>query len=390
MRILAVSPDDELIAEITAALDGPLRAGATFLEAPSLHDAAEIARGRQPDLVLVGLPLENGALRHFVEELALVSPASSIVGLYRPQDQDSATSAMIVRAFRGGVMDVLRRPIASEDLDHVLAGRDTRSSVVAVPARTAPIAAFFATKGGVGKSTLAVNTSVHLAKTRPGRVLLVDASIQLGVCGSLLDLAPKTTLADAIAERSRLDPTLVRELATPHKSGLHVLAAPGQALEGAEIDEELLSRLLTTARRAYDLVVVDCYPMLDRLTLAILDLATRVYIVMEPSVPTLRGTEDLLRVMEGLQFPKSKRRVVLNRADAFSGALRPEELAARLGEALDPVLPFDKQVLRAANLGVPAIEQAGRWSKFRKAVEALAADMAALETSPASGAEATR
>jgi Flp pilus assembly CpaE family ATPase len=69
------------------------------------------------------------------------------------------------------------------------------------------IVAFESNKGGVGKSTLAVNIACGLAERHPDRVLLVDASFQMGACASMLDLQPPTSMADAHRERQRLDTT---------------------------------------------------------------------------------------------------------------------------------------------------------------------------------------
>jgi len=66
---------------------------------------------------------------------------------------------------------------------------------------------------------VSVNVSCALARRHPGRVLLVDASLQLGMAASMLDLTPAATLTDAVRERERLDVTLIRQLATPHECG---------------------------------------------------------------------------------------------------------------------------------------------------------------------------
>ena len=116
----------------------------------------------------------------------------------------------------------------------------------------------------------------------------------MGVCATMLDLKPVTTMTDAYHERDRLDETLLRQLATPHASGLHLLAAPADAVEAAYIDDEVMSRILTLARRTYDYVIVDSFPMLDRVMMAVLDLSDQAYIVLESVVPTVLGGAKLL------------------------------------------------------------------------------------------------
>ena len=137
--------------------------------------------------------------------------------------------------------DFLRRPISSSELDELLHRllRSPRGPV----AQFGKVVGFMSNKGGVGKSTLAVNTAVALAVRHPGRVLLVDASVQMGVCASMLDLQPTASIADAVRQRHRLDETLIRQLATPHAGGLHLLAAPADPLEAGDLDDDVISRI---------------------------------------------------------------------------------------------------------------------------------------------------
>ena len=160
------------------------------------------------------------------------------------------------------------------------------------------VVCFVSNKGGVGKSTTAVNAACGLALRHPGRVLLVDASLQMGVGASLLDLTPATSLLDVVREADRLDEILLRQLAAPHSSGLHLLAAPDDAVAASEIDDEIISRLVTLARRTYDFVIVDTFPMLDRAMVAVLDHSDRAYVVLENVVPTVLGGVKFLQVLK--------------------------------------------------------------------------------------------
>ena len=233
------------------------------------------------------------------------------------------------------------------------------------------IISFVSNKGGVGKSTMSVNVAAGLAARYPERVLLIDASLQMGVCASMLDLKPATTLTDAMRERNRLDETLIRQLAMPHPCGLHLLAAPRDALEAAEVDEEAMARVLTLARRTYDYVVVDTFPLLDSVMMAVLDLSDRVFLVTESVVPTLLGMVSLIRVLDQLGFPKERQRVIVNRYSNFAGNLKPDDVARRLGRDVDHVIPYQKKLLIASNIGQPYILGATTWWGVGKALHSL-------------------
>ena len=108
---------------------------------------------------------------------------------------------------------------------------------------------FFSPKGGVGTTTLAVNTAVLLAggagaKSRApaqptngvlpsSRVLLIDLDLQFGQVATHLNLMPRYDLAGLASDDPSLaDPDLARTYLTTHSSGLNVLAAPARPEAG--------------------------------------------------------------------------------------------------------------------------------------------------------------
>jgi pilus assembly protein CpaE len=277
---------------------------------------------------------------------------------------------------RAGVRDFLRRPVSTVELRQLL--ERSTGTVTAEIVTTGAVVSFISNKGGVGKSTLAVNTACGLALRHPERVLLVDASLQMGVAASMLDLQPPTSLTDAVRERQRLDVTLIRQLATPHESGLDLLAAPADAVEAAEVDDELISHVVTLARRAYDYVIVDTFPLFDRVVMAVLDSSDRAYVVLENVVPTLLGAAKLLELLGRIGFPKERQRVVLNRFISLAGNLKPVDVATRLGQPIDHVLPYEKRVIAAANAGQPVTMRSGTFGRFNRALQAMVGEIEQL------------
>jgi pilus assembly protein CpaE len=122
-----------------------------------------------------------------------------------------------------------------------------------------------------------------------------------------------------------------------------------------------MSRILTLARHTYDFVVVDTFPMLDRVIVAVLDLSDRAYVVLENVVPTLLGAVKLVEVLRGLGLSKERQRIVLNRYTTLPGSVNPADVASRLGHAVDHVVPFDKRIVIAANTGEPYVLRPSRF-----------------------------
>src|SRR6185503_7287167 len=219
------------------------------------------------------------------------------------------------------------------------------------------VAAFLSNKGGVGKSTLSVNVACGLALRHPDEVLLIDASLQVGTCAMLLDLKPTTSIVDAVRERDRLDKTLLRHLALRHGTGLRLLAAPIDALEGAEVDDEAIARIINMARRSFKYVIVDTFPMLDSVLMTILDVTDVALIVVQGTAPAIAGAARLLPVL---------------------GGLKPGDIADRLDRTLEYVVPYEHRVLTSMNTGTPHILRSRRWERFGRVVNQIVGDLDVL------------
>jgi len=388
LSILVVSSDPALSAEIQAALRGLDGARPVVHEAGELRQGAEQARSRTPGVVFVEMTTDMRALQAFAQEVRRGSPETQIIAVFRPDTfgDDVSESAVLIEAIRAGVRDFLRRPVSSTELIELLErSRETAARPLASDGR---VVSFLSNKGGVGKSTTAVNAACELAVRHPGRVLLIDASLQLGVCAAMLDLRPETTITEAIREKDRLDPTLLRQLATPHDCGLHLLAAPRDALDAAEIDDESMSRIVTLARRTYDFVIVDTFPMFDRVMVAVLDLSDRAFLILESVVPTLLGGVKLVELLDGLGYPAGRTRVVLNRYTRIAGNLKPEEVAERLNRDVAHVLPYEKSVITCANTGEPFMLRSRKWFGYGARLKRLVDEIDALseQAHPRNGA----
>lgn len=392
MQILIVSPDPSLREEVEAALENFRGPSPTIRLADGPSQGVEVARNRRPDLVLVEMQEGVEELARFAREMALQAPGVMIAAAYRPGSLGPGVSeaSVIVQGVRSGVSDFLRRPLSSQEFSQLLeraAEHDEGEKVV----ERGLLVSVSSTKGGVGKSTLAVNLACQLARRAPGRVLLVDASLQLGVCSSMLDLEPRTTLLDALRELDRLDATLLREMALRHDCGLHLLAAPRDPLDAARLGDEELARILGVARRAYDYVVVDTYPLLESVVLAVLDLSDLVYLLFQGNVPGVLGQVGYLRALEKLGVEVARQRLVLSRNHpGYSGELSRGDIEEKLGRGLDHVLPYQRQILASVNSGEPHVLHARGFRGYAKALRNLAAEVVRhRQEGKASGSEPT-
>lgn len=389
LRVLIVGGDRALDDECRSALGGVPDRQSVLYVADTYREAVEIARRRQPNFVLIDIDRDVGEIATLTKDLLELVPGSAIAGAFRPDclEQGRSEGATLIELMRAQMRDFIRRPLSTTELRAVL---DRLFANQAGPAsgEQARVAAFLSNKGGVGKSMLAVNVACGLALRYPDEVLLIDTSLQVGACAFMLDLKPSTSIVDAIRERDRLDRTLLRHLTLRHGSGLRLLAAPADALEAAEVDDEAIARIVNLARRAFKYVIVDTCPMLDNILMTVLDLTDVAFIVVQGMAPAVASVARLLPVLEGLGLPASRQRLVLNyNYKPFLGNLRPSDIGDRLQRVPDYVVPYEKRVLVSMNTGSPQILHASRWHRFGRAINHVVDDLDGVAMNGAGGGD---
>jgi pilus assembly protein CpaE len=378
LHALVVGNDPLLEVELRTALASLPDSHAVIHYADTYRQALEIASGRQPSFILLDVDRDVAEVASLSKELHEVAPEAAIAGAFKLDqlEQGQSESTTIIELLRAEVRDFIRRPLSATELRAVLERLASSRTSAAPSIEQGRVVAFLSNKGGVGKSTLAVNVACGLGVRHPEEVLLIDMSLQGGTCAFTLDLKPATSLVDAIRQRDRLDPTLLRHLTLKHWSGLRLLAAPADALEGAEVDDEAIARILHMARRTFRYVVIDTLPMIDSVVMTILDLTDLAFVVLQGLAPAVAGTARLLPVLEGLGFPPARQRLVLSHNyEPFLGDLKPIDIADRLQRTLDYVVPYEKRILASMNTGHPYILRANRWQRFRRTIDALVADL---------------
>ena len=386
INILIVGSDPGLVDEFEDALEGWQGARPHLSYQSSLRQGLEAARLKRPELVGVEMDSDVDRLKQFAEELSLDSPGTTMAAIYRKDIFGSGEkeSSAIISAIRANVSDFLRRPLSSEEVRQLLSriSSKRRREIHA----SGKVVSFIGNKGGVGKSTLSVNTACALAQKKRGNVLLVDASLQLGVCQTLLGVQPKATILDVIDQLDRLDETLLRQICTAHPSGLRLLPAPIDPASSARIDGETFARILSLARRAFDYTIVDTFPLLDAFVLSILDVSDHAFVVFQGSVPSVLGVNSFLNMLQELDFNRSRQSLILNQnIGRFSSGLSRVDVEDRIDRDVDFVVPYDRRVVEAGNLGRPLVLRKSHRFGFPKVVSKIAMSISAngaISTSP--------
>ena len=274
-----------------------------------------------------------------------------------------------VRYLEAGADDVIGKPFDARELEarvEALLVRFQRSRDLAPlvhtddegPARRSIIACF-SPKGGVGTTMIAVSVATSLAAQAPGKVLIFDFDLQFGQVATHLNLKPQLTLADlAHDDQSLREPDLLRTYAIKHDSGLDVIAAPGAPEAGRDITPEQVNLVLSTARTAYETVVIDAGSDLDERSLAVLERAEAVVIPIVPEIGALKALHSLLEYLTEVGSAAAAATFVLNHQFARE-MLSMKQIEAAIGTKIEAEVPYDPGLyLKAINEGVPIVRSA--------------------------------
>ncbi len=265
---------------------------------------AEIINLR-PNAAIITLGINAEPALKLIEKLAVECPATAIISAARDSSPE-----LILRSMRAGAREFLRLPVSTEELKTVL-DRTTEFCAVQkdAPKKKGRMIAAFSSKGGCGTSFLATNLA---AATRASTVL-VDLNLQAGDLPLFLGVEPKYSIADMVENRARLDDELLARYITPHSSNLSLLAAPKEADSADDIKPEHIFESLEKLRERYDYVVLDPQHTFDAITLAALDQADDIVLVLTLDIPAIRSAQRALEIFDRLGYARSKVRIIVNR-----------------------------------------------------------------------------
>ncbi len=252
--------------------------------------------------------------------------------------------------------------------------------------KRATIVAVFNPKGGVGKTTVAVNLAAALQVHRGQKVLLVDADTVTGHIATSLGLESIQTVVDAWGDdlAENVEPRTLAKLATAHPNGLQVTVLTSTPLETEVLEPVRVGDALSLSRRGYDFIIVDMHPSYGALNKVLFERADRILVPITPDVPALRAGVQLSGLAVDLGV-RDKLSMVVNRANSGVSVADMEKAVGMPALAL--IRSGGLLFVRAANEGRTVVEQFPK-ERVTEDFDALADQLLGIERREAERAAA--
>ena len=321
-------------------------------------EAIERALNLRPDIILmdINMPVMDGI--RATETLALELPQSGIIILSVQSEQEYLRKAM-----SAGAREYLTKPPSNDELVSTIKRvyeieskfKQNYTPPPSVEVAQGKIITVFSTKGGVGKSTIAVNLTTAIAQLTQKKCVIIDLDLQFGDMAMMLDLIPRRTISDLVSENDFSDPKLIENYLLSHPNGVKIMPAPLRPEYAENIKAKHIEGVFKSLRQNFDYLIVDTSRSFDDVTLSALDLSDLILIITTLDVLTIKNVKIGLEAMAALHYESSRLKLLLNRASMEMGVSR-SDLEQSLNFPVSYALPNDfKTTVLAANRGIPFV-----------------------------------
>jgi len=325
VRILVVDDDKTMCELLRLVLS---KDGHEVIIAQSAEEALVLVAQRAPQAVItdVVLPQMDGVgLCRKLRERPETRNIPIIIMTTKDETKDK------VAGFEAGADDYLVKPFDPEELKYRVRNLLARKNAAPADPKSGAHASgktivFFGSKGGVGKTSIALNLALTMQRKSPHKkIALFDADFAFGDIGARLNLPTTRSVLDLARNADNLDAELVQQVMLAHSSGLRVLLNPVHPVEAELVTPEHVKKIMGLLISLFDLVIVDCQSSYDERTLAVIDNADMLMLVVTPEIGPIKNARQFLEIAEDLGIPSDKIFVVLNRFNSNVG-IESEEI----------------------------------------------------------------
>lgn len=322
-----------------------LEEGYNNIKTFSINDECLLSsKEEKKDITLfVNIDKENIDNNYFLEDLKL--HVKRIV-----MTSNEYSTDMIIKAFRYGALDFLPKPILKNQLIKTL------DRLVVLPEESgqnsSKIITIYSNKGGIGKTTIAINFAAELAKTTRSKVALVDLNLQLGDVSTFLNLNPKFDVAYVVKKMLKDNIENLTDVFERYKdTSLYILSDSTFIDQSENITPVQIEALFNSLRKKFSYIVIDMSSDISANTLKILDKSDYIMFTSIVNIPAIRNMQRCLSLFKTRKYSEDKVKIIINRY-MDSDDIKIEDIETAIGEKVYWKLPNNYfSIMEAINRG---------------------------------------
>ena len=269
---------------------------------------------------------------------------------------DNPSVNLIIEIMRSGAREFLPVPIIKKEFTEIIKKLLNENKEQKEKSKC-KIISVFSNKGGIGKTSLATNLALDLAKITKENVALIDLNFQTGDITTFLDLKPSFNISYMLENLDKINETfLLSTLERYNRTNLYVLADPPYFKQADTISPKQISKLFNTLKNTFSYIIVDAEASFDGKNIAALDNSDLILLVTVANLPALRNTQRCLELFEKLGYEKEKTKIIVNRY-MENDEIKETDVEKVLSKKVYWKIPNNYfAIMSAINKGIPVSE----------------------------------
>lgn len=243
-----------------------------------------------------------------ISELNKVNKSAKIVAI-----SNKTSTETIIKTMRAGAKEFITKPITKTQFSDTIREL-SNSSQTNSGDNSCKIISTFSNKGGIGKTSIAVNLAVEIAEMTKEKTALLDLNLQLGDVSTFLDLTPSFDVCYVVNNLANIDDTNITNALTRYKNtSLYVIADPINIEQSKEITAEQIKALIFELKKTFSYIIIDVGTNIDAKTTTALDMSNVILLTAIVNLPAVRNIQRCMNLFKKLNYPQEKIKLVLNR-----------------------------------------------------------------------------
>ena len=334
-----------------------------FLE---LDDGYNYACRNLPDLVLIDIEYGINDVLNIVSNLSKNSDNSKIILTTKKID-----AQLIIKSKKAGVKEIVTKPYIKNEIELKVSKLINQINYKS-PNQNRKFISIFSNKGGIGKTSLAVNLALEISNLTKEPTIIVDFNSQFGDVSSFLNVKSDFGISYLLGNKEKINKNFLLTVLPKYKdSNLWVLSDSFNVQGVKEITLEDTQDIIDSLKSSFNYIIADTTSSFDLRTIKILDNSDDIILPIVSNMPNLRNCQRCLDFFEKLGYSENKIKLTLNRV-IKSEAIRPDIIETTLKKKIFAEIANDYyNSLMAINRGIGITEIAPE-SEIAKSIQCFA------------------
>ena len=315
----------------------------------TMQDALQKVEDERVNVVVFTMSGGDSSLLDLARKVYVTKPQATLV-LYA----DSVDNGLSQKASESGIRLTDTYPESKEQMESTITRLyqmdETRTRYLfnerKVSISGATVISFYGVKSGIGRTSIAINTAIDLAKNNKS-VVLMDLDSEFGNVTNYMDLVPKKTIVDIIQDFMEPSINDIESYMSLHQSGVHVIPAPKSPEYAEIVSAEKATMLVNILKKYYDYIILNMPAGLNDFHINMFKCASRIYFITD-----MANSKNAISVLNMLQ-EKQKINIIVSRYSKYD-IVTMKDIHNITGCRIVGTIPSDyKSMVNATNTGIP-------------------------------------